>query len=276
MTDLIAEYEQHLRRKRRAQTTIEGYIGILRRMDRDITVGLAAACTDEIEDWIFNSDRQRSETTCGHYITIVRGFGKWVTDPKHPRLDFDATEELPEVDGEYEKEVRPVTEDELADVLARAAAPFLDFFILAAFLGLRCIEIAGIRREHIGERETRIFGKGSKWRRVPTPPIVWERYAGHPAGPLLLNRRGEPFTRSAVVAAGNGHVKRIGFMDLSMHCFRKRYGTMVYELSGRDIRVAQNLLGHASVTTTMRYVGVNKDRQAAAVAGLPVPDGARR
>lgn len=54
-----------------------------------------------------------------------------------------------------------------------------------------------------------------------------------------------------------------------MHQFRHRFATQAYE-AVRDIRVVQELLGHEDLNTTLRYVGVNRDRQAAAVRGLPV------
>lgn len=267
MTDLIEEYEKHLHHLRRSPTTIEGYIGILRRMDAQMPAGLASATTDELEAWIFTPGR--GDTTLAHYVTVVTGWGRWATNRESPWLDYDATAELPDIAPSTEKPVRPVTEDEFADILARAQEPYRDLYLLAGYAGMRSIEIAGIDREHLTETEIRIFGKGRKWRQVATHPRLWERFGGRPPGPLATDRQGRPLSRAQVVSWGNNHVKRaLGYRDLSMHCFRKRFATALYEKCGRDPVIVQEALGHTSLAHTQRYLGVDRKRSAAAVVAL--------
>lgn len=265
--DLITEYEEHLRHLRRRKSTIEGYVGILRRMEAQMPAGLTAATQEEIENWIFEPGR--GDATHGHYITVVSGFWKWATDPLHRRFDFDPTADLPAIRTSTEKPVRVATEAEYADVRARARDPYLDLYLLAGDGGLRSIEISRIDREHLTERELRVYGKGSKWRTVPTHPRIWERFGSRPPGPLAVDLRGNPLTETQVVSWGNGHLKRaLGYRNLSMHSCRKRFGTALYEACGKDIRVVQEALGHASVTTTQIYIGVNMGRMASAIASL--------
>lgn len=269
--DLITQYEQHLKHERKAEITIEGYIKLLRRMDRELPVGLAGATTEELETWIFADDR--ADTTLRHYVTVTQGFTAWATNPRDRNLDFDAAADLPKVkNAQPRRTVRAATPEQVADILARAGQPYIDLFIPAAFGGLRCVEIHRIRREHISTDEIRIYGKGGKWRTVPTHPRMWEHFKDRPRGPIALDRKGKPLTRDQVIHWGDNRLRDLGYDGvLSMHSLRKFFGTQVYEMAGRDIRVAQEMLGHAFVTTTQKYVAVNRKRATAAVLALSIP-----
>jgi integrase/recombinase XerC len=260
--DLIAEFERYLRQVRRAETTVNHYVKLLRRMDREMPFGVATATKEEMESWIF-TDR-RSDTTVGHYVTVLRSFGTWATGPGE-RLNFCAADELPEISPDS-KDIRPATEAEFA-AIRRLPAPWVDLYELAGLAGLRSIEISRIRRQDITETEMRIYGKGSKWRTVPTNPDLWQRFANRPAGPLARDAKGVPLTNSQVFCRGWYHLHAAGF-SVSMHQLRKRFAAAVYRASGHDIRLVQHLLGHASVATTQRYLGVDGDRAAEVVARI--------
>jgi integrase len=268
--DLIAEYRQHLIERRRAETTIQGYISILRHMDRELPAGFAAATTDELQAWIYSPERSG---TPEHYVTVVRGFSKWATDPRRPRLDFDPTEELPTSSSGTQHPTRAATPDEIDDIFANCANDsHIDLFTLAAFGGFRCVEISRCDREHIGQDQIVIHGKGGKSSVIPTHPLLWARFKDHPGGPLILTRYGgERLSRQGVVNRGAYALARLGYAGrLSMHSLRKFFGTQVYEGSGRDIRVAQSLLRHAWITTTQKYVEVDKSRRVSAVLSLGI------
>lgn len=270
--DLITQYEHHLKRERYAEITIEGYTKLLRRMDRELPAGLPSATTDELEAWIFSHDR--ADTTLRHYVTVAQGFTSWAANPADSRLDYDAAVDLPKIkNAQPRRTVKAATPEQVADILARAGEPYIDLFIPAAFGGLRCVEIYRIRREHITADEIRIYGKGGKWRSVPTHKRVWEHFRNRPSGPIALDRKGNPLSRDQVIHWGDNRLRDMGYDGiLSMHSLRKFFGTQVYESSGKDIRVAQEMLGHSFVTTTQKYVAVNRKRATEAVLGLEVPE----
>lgn len=271
MTDLIGEYGKWLARphrgKKRGEYTIEQYMGLLRRMDREMPCGVASATLDELVEWIYGGTR--GDTTHAHYTTIVKGFAAWATDPHIGRLDFHFADELPEVTANS-AEIRPATEAEFADIRGRAVDPWLDLYELAGWAGLRCVEICRVEREHMTKDETRVLGKGSKWRAVPTHPILWERFAGRSAGPLARGRDGVPLSRTQVIASGDRYLRRGLGLRISMHQLRKRFAQQVYRESGHDIRLVQYLLGHRFVNTTQRYLGVDGAEAAAVVGRLKV------
>jgi integrase/recombinase XerC len=261
--DLISEYAKYLRRRRRAASTIDHYVAILRRMDEDLPEGLEDSTTEEIADWIFEGNDGGARTE-DHYITVINGFGKWATNVAEPyTFNPAALLERPTV---RKRKKRPAPEGVFAQLLARAQMPMVLALELAGYGGLRCCEISRLDREDVDERETRLVGKGDKERTIPTHPVVWRRVKDMPAGALIRGRDGERLTASEISKRGWRLMHGYGH---SMHSLRRRFATRAYDVN-RDILAVQELLGHAQVTTTEQYLTVNRDRMAAAVDGLPV------
>lgn len=275
MTDLIADYERHLRRLDRSPNTIATYIRTLRQADRELPYGLAQANTDELEDWIFSTSPakrgggERGKTTRSHYARILRGFGKWAADPKRPRLNFDATAELPTIKPPKRKP-RPTREETLAALVQRVPTPQLAWILLGAYGGLRCCEISRLDREDITEERIWLHGKGEKERFVPMHPLIWAAVKDLPPGPVARDETGRRLTEGQVSHRGNYRItKAVGGGVTSMHKLRHRFGTQTYD-GTRDLVAVQELLGHSDPGTTRLYVEMNRDRMAAAVASLPV------
>ena len=117
-------------------------------------------------------------------------------------------------------------------------------------------------------------GKGSKERVVPVgrfareavqaylvrgrPALLAHAGAGR-AGALFLNSRGGRLSRQSAWAVMVKAADRAGLgMEVSPHTLRHSYATHLLE-GGADVRVVQELLGHASVTTTQVYTLVTVD-----------------
>lgn len=136
--------------------------------------------------------------------------------------------------------------------------------------GLRVSELTGLA---IGDLDlsggmVRVLGKGSKERIVPVGSRALEavrRYlewrgelAG--SGPLFLNTRGQRINRRSVARIVDAHVLRIAaFKRISPHILRHTFATHMLE-GGADLRAIQELLGHASLSTTQKYTHVGIDR----------------
>ncbi|HEU5485726.1 MAG TPA: site-specific tyrosine recombinase XerD [Microlunatus sp.] len=118
----------------------------------------------------------------------------------------------------------------------------------------------------------RLFGKGSKERWVPVGSYAREalraylvrarpglvtKGRGTPA--LLVNSRGGRLTRQSAWTILRTAATRAGITaEVSPHTLRHSYATHLLE-GGADVRVVQELLGHASVTTTQIYTMVTVD-----------------
>src|SRR5512133_1163119 len=136
--------------------------------------------------------------------------------------------------------------------------------------GLRVSEMTGL---NIAELDlsggmVRVMGKGGKERIVPVGSraiTAIREYLvdrGEPAGnsPLFLNTRGQRINRRSVARIIDAHVLRIAaFKRISPHILRHTFATHMLE-GGADLRAIQELLGHASLSTTQKYTHVGIDR----------------
>lgn len=136
--------------------------------------------------------------------------------------------------------------------------------------GLRVSELTGL---NIGEIDltagmVRVMGKGGKERIVPVgsralealSAYLEERSDAQNGAALFLNTRGQRINRRSVARIVDAHVLRIAaFKRISPHTLRHTFATHLLE-GGADLRAIQELLGHASLSTTQKYTHVSIDR----------------
>ena len=140
--------------------------------------------------------------------------------------------------------------------------------------GARISEAVGLAVDDVdlSGRSVTLAGKGGKQRRVPLGSYAIaavEAYLvrarpvlsanGAPSRQVFLNARGGPLSRQSAWAVLRVTAERAGLPgDLSPHTLRHSFATHLME-GGADVRVVQELLGHASVTTTQIYTRVTVD-----------------
>lgn len=271
----IRAFIDRLTELERAEATIETYRSALRLLDAELRPhGLVRSNADEIKAVIWKRPDPRTRRA---YCTATRGLFRFACDPARELragdpepLDFDPTAWLPTV-KRPRNQSRHIDTEVLRDVLARATEPHRTWFLLAAGCGLRCIEISNLDRQHITKDDVWIQGKGGHTRTVPTGEEVWAAVRDLPRGPIARNRRGDRATRRQVDGRGNHHLQHTLGVSLAMHDLRRWYATNVHLAANGDLRVSQELLGHASPTTTAIYVDPNRAAMRAAVAALPLP-----
>ncbi|MBA7641500.1 Tyrosine recombinase XerD [subsurface metagenome] len=134
--------------------------------------------------------------------------------------------------------------------------------------GIRVSELAGLKVSDVDLDGGFIIvnGKGSKERITPmiTSAAVWiqeyidsERRAqvfvnDKSENCLFLSRTGRPLYRKEVWRIVSTHAKRIGLSNVSPHTLRHCVATHLH-MAGVDLRSIQELLGHASISTTQIY-----------------------
>lgn len=135
--------------------------------------------------------------------------------------------------------------------------------------GIRASELIGMNREDIDRHDSliRIRGKGRKERIVPVGTKALDAidaYLGRLAdssdiAAVFLGPSGKRLTARTVQRILENHRKQLGLQQkASPHTLRHSFATHLLE-SGADLRAIQELLGHASLSTTQRYTHVNLD-----------------
>ena len=136
--------------------------------------------------------------------------------------------------------------------------------------GLRISEALGLRRSEAPRSEVvTITGKGRKQRLVPVLPAVREAIGEYLAacpyplggdGPLFVGARGGPLNPRLVQQRMANLRDRLGLPETATpHALRHSFATHLLA-GGGDLRAIQELLGHASLSTTQRYTSVETER----------------
>jgi integrase/recombinase XerC len=133
--------------------------------------------------------------------------------------------------------------------------------------GLRISEALGLKRGDIPLGETlTVLGKGRKERSVPVLPLLNEAltayvgkipFTGAPSSPLFLSRRGKPMSAREAQGLMQKLRGRLGLPERATpHALRHSFATHILQ-GGGDLRSVQELLGHASLSTTQIYTAID-------------------
>ena len=228
-------------------------------------------------------DHGRAPRTVARATVAVRGLHKFMAIEELRDDDPTSDVEMPRVPRGLPK---ALTEDEIVRLLAAVdgadARALRDRAVLEVLYGtgLRISELCGLSRSDIDLHDCvlRAFGKGSKERIVPIGRMAVAAltdYFGPGGRPLLeperwksrrdqeavfLNPRGGRLSRQGAwgVVRKYGIIAGIG-AKLTPHVLRHSCATHMLD-HGADIRSVQELLGHASISTTQIYTMVSTER----------------
>jgi integrase/recombinase XerC len=154
-------------------------------------------------------------------------------------------------------------------ILARDAA----VMALLYGSGLRISEALGLKRRDVpkpGEGDVLVVtGKGNKTRMVPVLQNVLQLIADYvaicphslaPAGPIFVGARGGPLSPRIIQLTMERLRGALGLPDSATpHALRHSFATHLLSRGG-DLRAIQELLGHASLSTTQVYTGIDSER----------------
>jgi site-specific recombinase XerD len=265
MGTLVEDHLRHLTRRNLRPSTIAQRRRALSRLGRRFD--LARVTTEDIEDWLDRRDLQPEGRATE--ISHLRGFYKWAV--AEGRLEKDPTIKLvrPRV---HRRLPHPISEGDLAMAVELAPWPIRAMLMLAAFAGLRAIEIAGLRGEHVMIDRGVILvadGKGGGMASVPIPPPLVPTLRDLPrSGPCFRLSDGRQTAAHNVSHWCNDYLHGLGISD-TLHSLRHRYGTQAYVATGRDLRATQELLRHSTPVSTSIYTWVDPGRLAESVAKIP-------
>lgn len=287
---------EHLANERRASPrTLEAYgfaaaryIAFLEqhRGERLTLKGLAEVTAQDVRAWLAHlrsGETPLSPRSLSQALSAIRTFHRFLD----VRLDAPNAA-IALVRGPRVKPgaPRPVSEDQARGLIAE---PALDpdredwevardqaVLTLLYGCGLRISEALSLKRADAPLTEAlRITGKGSKTRMVPVLPAVRAAVDAYlaevpfglaPDEPLFRAKRGGPLSPRHVQATVQALRSRLGLpASATPHALRHSFATHLLG-AGADLRSIQELLGHASLSTTQRYTGVDAERLLSAYA----------
>ncbi|MHB1487485.1 MAG: site-specific tyrosine recombinase [Acidimicrobiales bacterium] len=287
-SDQIAEFLSWLAvEKGRSTNTLAAYRRDLRAYSHFVTgrgTDVGGVDAGVVADYVaFLRAAGMKATSVSRSMAAVRGLHRFVLDEQGADHDPSVGVKLPRVPMGLP---RALTEAEVASVLDAVtgddARSRRDRAILEVLYGtgLRISELVGLSLVDLDASAgmLRAFGKGSKERLVPLgrcAALALDEWLASPGRPrmvpsrwarrgdseaVFLNMRGGRLSRQGAWGIVQRHARAVGLGDkLSPHVLRHSCATHMLD-HGADIRVVQELLGHASIATTQVYTRVSAQR----------------
>jgi integrase/recombinase XerC len=245
--------------------------------------GMARLTIGELRAWLAHRHAEGlAAASTARALSAVKSFQRWATRDgawenaallalRPPKMPKSLPRPLAEADARAALET----------VDAMAAEPWIaarDVAVLTLLYGcgLRIGEALALNRDALPLGDTlRVVGKGRKQRAVPVLPAVRAAvadyvrlcpFAGAKDTPLFLGARGGRLRAEIVQLALRRLRAALGLPDhATPHALRHSFATHLLS-AGADLRAIQDLLGHASLTTTQRYTAVDPARMLEAYA----------
>jgi integrase/recombinase XerC len=242
---------------------------------------------DRVREWLASLHGDCSAATLGRRLAGARSFFRYLQ--REGRIELDPTAGLP-APKQPRRTPRPLSVDDCFTIAESSARPdagreetprrrlarLRDHAMVELLYGtgIRVGELVGldVRDVDLHRGDVRVLGKGDKERVVPLPAEArsalgaWLDERSHPgvmAEPLFVALR--PRNEAAPRRLGARDVRRVldkraregGLHDrVHPHRLRHSYATHLLDM-GADLREIQELLGHASLSTTQKYTAVS-------------------
>ena len=280
MQGAIEAFVQYLNRERSlSENTIRAYVGDLQSLSNHLTALKIEEASQlnisHLRSWLANQQTKgASRTTLSRRATSVKLFTKWAFKEGLLPSDVGANLATPKA-----HRILPETLDvKSADLAMKSletvaeetgeltAIRNLAMVELLYATGARVSELCGLDLKDVDyERQTiRVIGKGSKERVIPMGrPAIAALEKWLAVRPQLANDR----SGNAIFLGARGkridqrQVREVVYktIELGPHALRHSAATHLLE-GGADLRTVQEILGHASLTTTQIYTHVSAER----------------
>ena len=287
LRDSMARWVDHLRALDGAAANtvkaysadVAGFLGFLARHRGQMEglQALAALPQTDLRAWMA-SERARgvSARTLARALSAVKSFTGWLAE----REGFDASTTLSARGPKFRRKLpRPLSEDAARAMIAQVGDQGAEDWVAARDMavvtllygcGLRISEALGLTgAAHPLPDVLRITGKGGKERLVPVLPVAREAVADYVrlcphdlsrAEPLFRGTRGGPLNPRLIALVMEKARMQLGLpATATPHAMRHSFATHLLSAGG-DLRAIQELLGHASLSTTQAYTAVDEAR----------------
>ncbi len=232
----------------------------------------------------FLADEQRrglGKRSAARSLSAIRSFFRYLQAHHGLAVNVARSARVPKQDRRLPSYVRRPQLDRLFDLAeARAAGddfvPLRDLAMLELFYstGVRLAELVGLnlRQVDLLSDQVKVMGKGRKERILPVGSkavTALRRYLavredvvarkGSERQAVFVSRLGKRLAPRSVQRAMQGMFQAIGEDGLRVHSLRHSFATHLLD-AGADLRAVQELLGHASLSTTQIYTHTSVER----------------
>jgi site-specific recombinase XerD len=270
------EVQQHI--KALSEHTVVAYrtdLGQLARFFEDLGVPLAEARAEDGRQFVAHLlDLELRETTINRKISTARSFYAYLQRNGQVSINpFDLIKSRRAVD----RLPSYLTEEEVKELLSLAydnwsSTTAMLIFTLLYETGCRISELLSVKESDINrsEKRIRVLGKGRRTRYVfygRRSATIMGHYMSlkaehHESEYLLSTKDGRQLPMSTVGAMFALYRERLGWQKpFTPHTLRHSFATHLLN-RGADIRVVQELLGHANISTTQIYTHISQARLA--------------
>ncbi|MGH7897747.1 MAG: tyrosine recombinase XerC [Candidatus Binatia bacterium] len=273
-------YARHLRAERHASPhTLRGYQSDLEELasflggeaERDVDPGRVSG--EDLRAFAAAKLKRSSRATVSRKVAAIRGFFSFLLAAGKIRRDPSARLLAPKVEKRLPVFLPIDDAERLMNGLPRGETwAERDRALLETLYstGARVSELVGLDWQHVDfDNEcVRVFGKGRKERIVPIGEIALDALKAYRAllgaeeissAAVFVNRRGGRLSTRSVATFVERYARLSGTpVPASPHALRHSFATHLLN-QGADLRSIQELLGHASLSTTQRYTHVNLD-----------------
>ena len=257
LSNLLSAFEEYLSVTKALDThTIDSYISDLQQLEEHSQKILTSLDTSNVLSFLATFDNKR---TLNRKLSSINAFFSFChkQDFIYEKIKIPMAR-VPKNLPKY------INNDEILDglnLIDRHTLLGLRDYALILFLyasGCRISEALNVQRSDIVEGWLKIrFAKGEKERVVPLAPVATQalesylREQSMHSSHIWLNYKGEPLSRISAYKI----VKK--YLGVSPHVLRHSFATSLI-VGGADLRVVQELLGHASLETTQIYTHIEK------------------
>jgi integrase/recombinase XerC len=293
----LASYTRHLVTDRGfSDHTVRAYRGDLDDLARFAEL-TGADDTEQLDlellrDWLWRgSGAGLAKSTLGRHAAAARGFTKWLVSIGAAPADAGARLKAPRPDQHLPRVLTRGQIDGVLDGLEALAAggdpvAMRDLAIVELLYAsaMRVSELTGLRRDDVDRSRltVRVLGKGNKERVVPfgvpaaraldayldraRPALAGASTSTMDPGALFLGARGSALTTRTVYELVARLLNELpGTGPSGPHALRHTAATHLLD-GGADLRAVQEILGHASLSTTQIYTHVSAERLKASYA----------
>jgi integrase/recombinase XerD len=284
MKELIEEFLNYLLVERGlSENTILSYRNDLNKYLQFLEIkkitDIQLSTKEDIMEFItLQKDKGISATSIGRYLAAIKGFYRFLAFERYVKSDVSSVLEAPKL---WQKLPEVLSLDEVEKILnlpnLKTSLGIRDKAALELLYatGMRVSELSNLTIDNLNLDVgfIKCKGKGQKERIVPLgkkAQVALERYIekvrpslikkGEVNQALFLSRLGRKISRQSFWKMIKKYVRQARIKkDISPHTLRHSFATHLLE-RGADLRIVQEMLGHANISTTQIYTHINKER----------------